>query len=170
MQSITVNTRLRSADRPATCGAARGTGINVSSSTTDSTAAAGSATRSPAMVTTSRSSLTYPSSKTSSSYAPRTGRLQRHQQPCAVVAVNALILLVRRLRVGAEPDRLPARIVRNVLADRGDEDVGFLLFRIVDHAVSGGFDERPQHVLHPRIPAGNAANELLARAGSGADM
>ena len=39
MQSITVSTRLRSADRPATCGAARGTGINVSSSTTDSTAA-----------------------------------------------------------------------------------------------------------------------------------
>ena len=53
MQSITVSTRLRSADRPATCGAARGTGISVSSSTTDSTAAAGSATRSPAMVTTS---------------------------------------------------------------------------------------------------------------------
>ena len=41
MQSITVSTRLRSADKPATCGAARGTGIKVSSSTTDSTAADG---------------------------------------------------------------------------------------------------------------------------------
>ena len=41
MQSITVSTRLRKADRPATCGAARGTGISVSSSTTDSTASAG---------------------------------------------------------------------------------------------------------------------------------
>ena len=37
MQSITVSTRLRSADRPAMCGWARGTGIRVSSSTTDST-------------------------------------------------------------------------------------------------------------------------------------
>ena len=61
MQSMTVSTRLRSADRPATCGAARGTGINVSSSTTDSTAAAGSATRSPAIVTTSSSSFICPS-------------------------------------------------------------------------------------------------------------
>ena len=35
MQSITVSTRLRSADNPATWRGARGTGINVSSSTTD---------------------------------------------------------------------------------------------------------------------------------------
>ena len=60
MQSMTVSTRLRRADRPATCCGARGTGVKVSNSTTDSTEAEGSATRSPAIVTSSNYSFIDP--------------------------------------------------------------------------------------------------------------
>src|SRR3954447_8469023 len=131
MQSITVSTRLRSADRPATCGAARGTGIKVSSSTTDSTASAGSATRSPATVTTSSSSFTCPSPERFSFSAPRSGALQRHEQPGAVIAIDAEVLLARRLGLSAKPDRLVARIVRQLLAKASDNDIRFLILGVV---------------------------------------
>src|SRR4051794_37949981 len=123
MQSITVRTRLRSADRPATWGAARGTGIRVSSSTTDSTAAAGSATRSCAIVTTSSSSFTCPSLRYCSFSAPRSGALERHQQAGAVVAVDAEIFLARRFGLGTKPDRLVACLLRQFLTKAGDHHI-----------------------------------------------
>ena len=43
------------------------------------------------------------------------------------------------------------------------DDVGLVLVEIVDDAIAGSFDHRPEHVLHPRIPARHAANRLLRR-------
>src|SRR5438309_4434519 len=146
MQSITVSTRLRSAERPATCGAARGTGIRVSSSTTDSTAAAGNATRSPAMVTTSSSSFIC-SSPRYCSFSARSGALQSHQQPGAVVTVDAKVLLARRLGFRTEPNRLVARLLGQFLAETGDDDIGLLILRIIDDAITRTFNQRSEHVL-----------------------
>ena len=43
--------------------------------------------------------------------------------------------------------------VRQIVALRGNDDVGIAFLRIVDDTIAGGFDQRPEHVLHPRIPA-----------------
>src|SRR5438270_4202668 len=161
MQSITVRTRLRSADSPATCGAARGTGINVSSSTTDSTAAAGNATRSPAMVTTRSSSLICPSLRGSSFSAPRSGTLQSHKEAGAVVPIDAEVLLARCLGLGAQPDRVVAGVLGQLLPERRDDHIRFFVVGVVDNAISRCFDQGPEHVLHPWIPVGDQADELV---------
>ena len=96
----------RRAARESTCRARRPT----------STAAAGKATRSPPIVTTSRSLFICPS--------PRSG-LQRHQQTCAIVTVDAVVSLACSLRFGAQPDRLFALALGKFLADRCDDHVGF---------------------------------------------
>ena len=103
MQSMTVRTRLRSADRPATCGAARGTGINVSSSTTNSTAAAGK-----------RDALAgdgHDQQKLVHLPLPAARRLERHQQPGAVVTIDAFVLLAGRFGLGREARSSAAGIV-----------------------------------------------------------
>src|SRR5437764_1872325 len=170
MQSITVRTRLRSADRPATWGAARGTGINDTSSTTDSTAAAGSATRSWAMVTTSSSSFTCPSVRCCSFSAPRSGALERHQQSGAVVAVDAEILLARGFGFGTKPDRLVARLLGQFLTEAGNHHIGLFVLSVIDHTVTGRLDQWSQHVLHPWIPVGNEADQLVRAWRSGCMM
>ena len=80
-----------------------------------STAAAGSATRSPAMVTTSSSSFICPSPRrpTSAPSAARRGRSGRCFRPSC-----------RRLGLGAKPDGRAGRVAGNVRALRGDDQVG----------------------------------------------
>ena len=159
---MTVSTRLRSADRPATCGAARGTGIRVSSSTTDfdrggrqGNALAGDGHDQQQLVHLP---------------LPAPADLQRHQQPGAIVAVDALVLLARRFGLGPQPDRLLGRFAGDFSALRCDDEIGVAVMLVADDAIARGFDDRPKHVLHPRIIARQAANQLLGRARGGADV
>ena len=67
----------------------------------------GKATRSPAMVTTSSSSFICPSR--------RSARLERHQQPCAVVAIDAVVLLAG----GSGSVRSQIVLLRGIAGDLG---------------------------------------------------
>ena len=80
--SITVTTRLRNAARPRTTRSARGTGMIVPISTTESTFAASMATPRPAMCATRNRSVTMPSAPRSPRSVPagRSGRCCRHHR------------------------------------------------------------------------------------------
>ena len=140
MQSITVSTRLRSADSPATWWAARGTGINVSSSTNGFDRGG--------LQRDALASDGHDQQKLVHLLFPPSGRLERHQQARAVEPVDAVVLLVLRLRLGAQVDRVRSA---GLVTLGSDDQVCLALFLVTDHAVARGFDDRAKHVLHPRI-------------------
>src|SRR6185503_7528660 len=113
--SITVSTRLRNAERPATWGAAQGAGVIPSSSTTPSTRSAGKAIRRPARRPMRSSSAMALASFDAAQDRFRGG--ERADQGGAVVAVDALAL-----GRGADADDVGIGRDRVLLA--GDDDVG----------------------------------------------
>ena len=157
MQSMTVRTRLRRAESPATWAAARGTGISVSSSTTASTAAACKATRSPAIVTTSRR-LVHLAAPAEARWQRSAARLDRSDRYCPILAprsgsLRSQINAIRSWRLPAFLRKATARLARSSAPSSTTR-------------VAGGFDDRAKHVLHPWISRQSA--DTLFVTGDGA--
>src|SRR5262245_48048611 len=124
MLSITVSTRLRSAERPATCPAARGAGVIPSSSTTPSTSAAGRAMRRPARRTMRSSSAILPALRCGAAALGRSAA-QRIEQADTVVAVDAVVPGAGHFGAGADAQHLArGNTALRLVLGAGDEDVG----------------------------------------------
>src|SRR5829696_7568562 len=167
--SITVSTRLRSADRPATWPAARGAGVIPSSSTTPSTSAAGKAMRRPAIWTMSSRSAILPAFRCGLAAAGR-GPAQRADEGDAVVTIDAVVILAGKLGTRADPHHLGGGdAALRLVVGAGDQDVGRDALAGGDDFVAEALDQRPKHVVHPGIALRQGADRrlLLARPGVG---
>src|SRR5688500_17342121 len=145
--SMTVSTRLRSADRPATWPAARGAGVIPSSSTTPSTSAAGKAMRRPASRTMSSRSAILAAFRCGLATARRRAA-QRADQRDSVVTVDAVVILAG-LGTRADPHHLAGGdAALGLVVVAGDQYVGGDALAGGDDLVAEALDQRAEHVVH----------------------
>src|SRR5205085_5591836 len=147
--SITVSTRLLRADRPATCGKARGAGLSPSSSTTASTSAAGKAMRRPARRAINSSSAMFPPFRGS----------EGADQGGTVVAIDAAF----PVRGSAEADDIG--FGRDLLVFQRDGDIRRLAGP--PDPVAQPLDQGPQHVINPGIALRQRADRGCSLTGAG---
>src|SRR6185369_17981292 len=67
---------------------------------------------------------------------PRTDGLERGKEAGPVIAIDAEVLGVGDLRLGAEPNGLVAGVVGQFLTETGNDHVRLLILGVVDDAVT----------------------------------